>query len=56
MQQILQYKEWRNFLKVIEKVKIACESSNQNVLDHFVDVNKMVQRGFTDTFQEYSTD
>lgn len=45
MQQILQYKEWRNFLKVIEKAKIACESSNQNVLDHFVDVNKMVQLG-----------
>ncbi|MGY3189250.1 DNA-damage-inducible protein D [Lysinibacillus sp. TE18511] len=45
MQQILQYKEWRNFLKVIEKAKIACESSNQNVLDHFVGVNKMVQLG-----------
>lgn len=45
MQQILQYKEWRNFLKVIEKAKIACESSNQDILDHFVDVNKMVQLG-----------
>ncbi|WP_337912574.1 DNA damage-inducible protein D [Paenibacillus arenosi] len=45
IQQILQYKEWRNFLKVIEKAKIACELSNQNVLDHFVDVNKMVQLG-----------
>lgn len=45
MQQILQYKEQRNFLKVIDKAKIACETSDHNVLDHFVEVNKMVQLG-----------
>lgn len=45
MQVVLQYTEWRNFIKVIEKAKIACESSSNNVLDHFVDVNKMVHLG-----------
>ncbi|NOQ33632.1 MAG: DNA damage-inducible protein D, partial [Methanosarcinales archaeon] len=37
--------EWRNFLTVIEKAKTACKSSMQNMLDHFVDVNKMVELG-----------
>ncbi len=30
---------------VIDKAKIACKSSKNNVSDHFVDVNKMVQVG-----------
>ena len=45
LQVLLNYGEWRNFLKVIEKAKIACESSGQNIIDHFVDVNKMVKLG-----------
>lgn len=39
------YEEWRNFLKVIDKAKIACEASGHAVTDHFVDVNKMVELG-----------
>ena len=35
MQQILRYTEWRNFIKVIEKAKIACEISAQNGLTRF---------------------
>lgn len=42
MQVVLQYTEWRNFMKVIDKAKTACESSGNNTLDHFVDVNKMI--------------
>ena len=42
LQVVLQYTEWRNFIKVIDKAKIACESSGNNALDHFVDVNKMI--------------
>lgn len=42
LQVVLQYAEWRNFIKVIDKAKIACESSGNNTLDHFVDVNKMI--------------
>lgn len=45
LQLLLGYNEWRNFLKVIDKAKIASETSKQKVLDHFVDVNKMVDVG-----------
>ncbi len=45
LQVLLDYDEWRNFLKVIEKAKTACVNSGQDVVDHFVDVNKMVKLG-----------
>lgn len=41
----LEYTEWRNFKKVIEKAKTACMGSENDVLNHFVDVNKMVNMG-----------
>jgi DNA-damage-inducible protein D len=45
LQEVLGYTEWRNFLKVIEKAKTACENTGVSVPDHFVDVNKMVPLG-----------
>lgn len=42
LQKLLGYDEWRNFEKVIEKAKIACENSKQIVDDHFVGVNKTI--------------
>lgn len=45
LQVVLQYTEWRNFIKVIDKAKIACGSSGNDVINHFVDVNKMVHLG-----------
>lgn len=45
MQKLLDYTEWRNFLLVVDKGKIACMKSGQNISDHFVDVNKMVKLG-----------
>jgi DNA-damage-inducible protein D len=45
LQKLLGYTQWRNFLLVIEKAKIACQKSNQEVLDHFADVSKMVDLG-----------
>jgi DNA-damage-inducible protein D len=45
LQKLLDYDEWRNFLKIIEKAKSACLNSRQKVSDHFVDVNKMVDLG-----------
>lgn len=40
LQTVLEYSEWRNFLKVIEKAMIACQGSENTVESHFVDVNK----------------
>jgi len=45
LQELLEYSEWRNFVKVIEKAKDACKNSKQAVSDHFVDVSKMVRLG-----------
>lgn len=42
LQESLQYKEWRNFKKILGTAKIACKISGQEVLDHFVEVNKMI--------------
>lgn len=42
---ILEYNEYRNFLPVIEKAKIACKNSGQKIEDHFVDINEMVTIG-----------
>ena len=45
LQNILGYKEWRNFNKVIQKAKTACITADIEVVYHFVEVNKMVQIG-----------
>lgn len=42
LQRLLEYDEWRNFLNVIEKAKIACSNSGQAITDHFVDINKTI--------------
>jgi DNA-damage-inducible protein D len=42
---VLDYAEYRNFLPVIQKAKIACEKSDNIVVDHFVDMHEMVQIG-----------
>jgi len=45
LQHLLGYREWRNFLNVIHKGKTACEVSDHAIVDHFVDINKMVILG-----------
>jgi len=45
LQSALEYREWRNFEKSLDKAKTACEASDINKTDHFVDVNKMVSLG-----------
>ena len=42
LQNLLDYDEWGNFADVIEKAKISCKNSGQNISDHFVDVNKTI--------------
>jgi DNA-damage-inducible protein D len=41
----LDYSDFRNFSKVIDKAQIACEASGNNALDHIVEVNEMVEIG-----------
>ncbi len=45
LQHLLEYSEWRNFTKVINKAKTACETAGHSISDHFVGINKMVQIG-----------
>lgn len=42
LQTALEYKEWRNFSKVLEKAKVACENSKNSINDHFVEINKTI--------------
>ncbi len=42
---ILEYKDYRNFLLVLNKAKESCNNSNVSVRDHFVDVTDMVTIG-----------
>ena len=41
---ILDYQRWDSFLNVIEKAKESCKNSNQDELDHFRRVTKMVTK------------
>ncbi len=45
LQSLLGYDRWENFLKVIDKAKLACESTGYKIDDHFRDVRKMVALG-----------
>jgi DNA-damage-inducible protein D len=42
---ILGYSDYRNFEKVIENAKTACQNSGQKLDDHFVEVTDMVDIG-----------
>ena len=41
----LGYAKWDNFIEVIKKAMISCESAGITVSDHFAEVGKMVQLG-----------
>ena len=41
---ILQYSNWQNFKKIIDKAKISCKNSGISVFEHFIDVNKLSKR------------
>src|SRR4051812_30591081 len=40
---VLGYTEWRNFEEVVQKAKQSCITSNEDINDHFVGVNKMIK-------------
>ena len=41
---ILQYSNWQNFEKIINKAKMSCQNSDISVFEHFIDVNKLSKR------------
>jgi DNA-damage-inducible protein D len=45
LQILLGYSDWRNFINAVEKAKESCKTIGEAVLDHFVDVTKMVKIG-----------
>lgn len=45
LQELLGYSKWENFIKVIDKAKIAGSNAKQEVSDHFLDAKKMVDLG-----------
>lgn len=45
LSKLLGYTEWRNFKKNIDKAKFSCQHADENILYHFVDLNKMVVLG-----------
>ena len=45
LQELLGYSDWRNFLNAVERAKESCKTTGEAVLDHFVDVNKIIEIG-----------
>ena len=55
LQKVLEYKDWRNFLKVLNKAKDACKNSGFNIDEQLVEVNKLSKRNnnATANIQDY---
>ena len=50
----LEYSKWENFHKVIKQAMIACESSHNDIVNHFPEARKMVKTGdSTRTIKDY---
>jgi len=47
LSEVLQYKKWENFLKVIDRAKLACKNSGKEVEYDFPEVRKIVEAGAT---------
>lgn len=41
--EVLQYKKWENFAKVIDRAKLACQNSGFEINDHFPEVRKTIK-------------
>lgn len=44
LSKVLEYRDWRNFLKVLKKAKEACKNSGFDVNEQLVEVNKLSRR------------
>ncbi len=52
---LLEYSKWENFHKVIKRAMIACETSNNNINDHFPELRKTIAmpKGASKTVIDY---
>ncbi len=44
---VLDYVQWRNFQKVLDRAIISCKNSGYEIIDHFAEVSKIVEAGAT---------
>ena len=44
---VLDYTQWRNFTRVMDKAMIACSNSGHDVINDFAEVSKIVDAGAT---------
>ncbi len=44
---VLEYVQWRNFTKVLDRAKLSCKNSGYPIVDHFAEVSKIVEAGAT---------
>ena len=44
LQKVLEYKDWRNFQKVIDKAEDACQNSQFNLDEQLVEINRLSKR------------
>lgn len=47
LSEVLQYKKWENFMKVIDRAKLSCRNSGFEIEYHFPEVRKIVEAGAT---------
>lgn len=40
---LLEYRKWERFSSIIEKAKIACKVSENDINDHFPNAGKMIK-------------
>ena len=43
LSEVLQYKKWENFAKVIDRAKLACQNSGFEIQEHFPEVRKTIE-------------
>ena len=47
---VLEYAEWRNFSKVIDRAMLACKNSGFEISEHFVETNKTIEMPIGEQF------
>ena len=55
LSKVLEYKDWRNFLKVLNKAKDVCKNSGFDIDEQLVEVNRLSKRNnnATANIQDY---